>query len=81
MHPIAVRYLQSFGDAPDRMLHNLFGTQASVPELVADLAPEPVGVCRSQVVELQGSLGIHANAQVVVHGFLLSLQQSGGYQD
>lgn len=72
--PEGTAYLQPFGDLPDRVLHNLPCTQASIPQLVADLAPEPVWVCCAQRVEIQCCFGIHPNTQVVVHGLVLSLQ-------
>ena len=67
-------YLQPLGDLLDRVLHNLAGPQASVPQLVADLTAEPVRVGCSQRVEVQSCLSIHANAQVVVHCLVLCLQ-------
>lgn len=72
----AEAYLQPFGDLPDRVLHNLPCTQASVPQLVAHLASEPVGICCSEGVEIKSCFGIHTNTQVVVHGLVFSLQDS-----
>ena len=67
-------YLQPLGDLLDGVLHDLPGTQTGVPQLVAHLAAKPVGVGCAQGVEVQGGFGVHANAQVVVHGLVLSLR-------
>ena len=44
--------LQSFRDLPNRVLHDFPCTQASVPQLVAHLAPEPVWICCAQGMEV-----------------------------
>lgn len=72
----AEAYLQPFGDLPDRVLHNFPSTQASVPQLVAHLASEPVWVCCSEGVEVKSCFGIDTNTQIVVHGLVFSLQDS-----
>ena len=45
--------------------------------LVADLATEPVGEGVADVVEVQGDLGVHADAHVVVHHLARHLQRTG----
>lgn len=72
--PEEIAHLQPLGDLPDRVLHDLPCAQASIPQLVANLAPKPVWVCCAQGVEIKCCFGVHSNAQVVVHGLVLSLQ-------
>lgn len=72
----AAAYLQPFGDLPDRVLNNFPSTQASVPQLVAHLASEPVWICCPEGVEIKSCFGIDTNTQIVIHSLVFSLQDS-----
>lgn len=72
----AEAYLQPLGDLPDGVLHNFPCTQASVPQLVAHLASEPVWIRCSEGVEVKSCFGIDTNTQIVVHGLVFSLENS-----